>query len=88
MRTLVIDPDGGSRDALRRILTERGEQTRSVETLAEGRRLLTEFVPDMVVVALDVPAGEASALAIILLIVIMGLSMIFVRYLTRLSNRV
>jgi multiple sugar transport system permease protein len=32
--------------------------------------------------------GEASALAIILLIVIMGLSMIFVRYLTRLSNRV
>jgi len=32
--------------------------------------------------------GEASAFAIILLIVIMGLSMIFVRYLTRLSNRI
>jgi multiple sugar transport system permease protein len=31
--------------------------------------------------------GEASAFAIILLIVIMGLSMIFVRYLTRLSSR-
>jgi multiple sugar transport system permease protein len=32
--------------------------------------------------------GEASAFAIVLLIVIVGLSMIFVRYLTRLSNRV
>jgi len=62
-RTLVIDPDPASRDALRRILTERGEQTRSVETLAEGRRLVAEFVPDVVVVALDVPAGEESALA-------------------------
>ena len=32
--------------------------------------------------------GEASAFAIVLLLVIIGLSMIFVRYLTRLSNRV
>jgi len=32
--------------------------------------------------------GEASAFAIILLIVIFGLSMVFVRYLTRLSNRI
>jgi DNA-binding NtrC family response regulator len=63
VRTLVIDPDPASRDALRRILTERREQTRSVETLAEGRRLVSEFVPDVVVVALDVPAGEESAMA-------------------------
>jgi multiple sugar transport system permease protein len=32
--------------------------------------------------------GEASAFAIILLVVIIGLSMVFVRYLTRLSNRI
>ena len=63
VRTLVIDPDPASRDALRRVLTERGEQARSVETLAEGRRLVAEFAPDVVVVALDVPAGEESALA-------------------------
>jgi DNA-binding NtrC family response regulator len=63
VRTLVIDPDPASRDALRRVLAERGEQARSVETLAEGRRLVAEFAPDVVVVALDVPAGEESALA-------------------------
>jgi multiple sugar transport system permease protein len=32
--------------------------------------------------------GAASAFAVILLVVIMGLSMVFVRYLTRLSNRI
>jgi multiple sugar transport system permease protein len=32
--------------------------------------------------------GQASAFAIILLVVIIGLSMVFVRYLTRLSNRI
>jgi two-component system response regulator AtoC len=63
VRTLVIDPDPASRDTLRRVLAERGEQARSVETLAEGRRLVVEFAPDVVVVALDVPAGEESALA-------------------------
>ena len=61
MRTLVIDPDGGSRDALRRLLSERGESVRSVEGLDEARRPLEEFLPDAVVVAVDAPCEEALA---------------------------
>ena len=59
VRALVIDPNETSRDSLRRVLAERGAQVRSVESLADGRRLAAEFTPDAVVVALDAPDGDA-----------------------------
>ncbi len=58
MRTLVVDPAAGSRDALRRALSAAGEQVRSVEGLTEARRMLPEYAPDIVVVALDAPGGD------------------------------
>ena len=61
VRTLVVDPDSGSRDALRRLLSERGQSVRSVEGLDEARRPLEEFLPDAVVVAVDAPRGDALA---------------------------
>jgi DNA-binding NtrC family response regulator len=61
MRSLVVDPLEESRDALRRALAGAGEQVRSVESIAEARRLLTDFLPDVVVVALDAPGGDALA---------------------------
>ncbi len=58
MRTLVIDPAPESRDALRRALSAAGEQVRGVENLAEAQRMLPEFGPDIVIVALDSPGGD------------------------------
>ncbi|MEP6801054.1 MAG: helix-turn-helix domain-containing protein [Acidobacteriota bacterium] len=60
MRTLVIDPVASSRDALRRALSAAGEQVRSVEGLSDARRMLPDYAPDLVVVALDAPDGDAS----------------------------
>lgn len=61
MRTLLIDPAEESRDALRRHFAAAGEQVRSVESLDEGRRQAAAFDPDVVVVALDAPGGDALA---------------------------
>ena len=60
MRVLIADPEPDSRDALRRAFAEAGDQVRSVGTLAEGSRHLTEFLPDAVVVALDFPEGDGA----------------------------
>jgi DNA-binding NtrC family response regulator len=59
---LVVDPDPDSRDALRRSLCAGGDQVRGVATAAEGSRQLAELGPDIVVVAVDLPEGEAEAL--------------------------
>ncbi|HEY6929484.1 MAG TPA: hypothetical protein VJA66_07400, partial [Thermoanaerobaculia bacterium] len=52
MKTLIIDPDAQSRDELRRAFQASGEQVRSFETVSEGRRHLSDFRPDVVVLAL------------------------------------
>ena len=59
MRTLVVDPVAASRDALRRAFSAAGEQVRSVEGLTEAQRMLPDYAPDIVVVALDAPGGDA-----------------------------
>ncbi|MEP7133131.1 MAG: helix-turn-helix domain-containing protein [Acidobacteriota bacterium] len=58
MRTLVVDPVAASRDALRRALSAAGEQVRSVEGLPEAQRMLRDYAPDIVVIALDAPGGD------------------------------
>ncbi|MCA1581488.1 MAG: response regulator, partial [Acidobacteria bacterium] len=58
MRTLVVDPAPESRDALRRALSAAGEQVRGVENLTDAQRMLPEFAPDIVIVALDSPGGD------------------------------
>jgi DNA-binding NtrC family response regulator len=59
MRALVIDPDEHSRDALRRAFAGAAEQVRSVEGLEPAGRQLETFAPDVLVVALDAPGGDA-----------------------------
>ncbi len=59
MRTLVVDPVADSRDALRRALSAAGEQVRSVEGFSEAQRMLPDYAPDIVVIALDAPDGDA-----------------------------
>jgi len=52
MKTLIIDPVARSRDELRRAFQASGEQVRSFESVSEGRRHLSDFRPDVVVLAL------------------------------------
>ncbi|MEO8432609.1 MAG: helix-turn-helix domain-containing protein [Acidobacteriota bacterium] len=61
MRTLLVDPNEESRDALRRMFSAAGEQVRSVESLDEARRHAAVFAPDVAVVALDAPGGDPIA---------------------------
>jgi two-component system C4-dicarboxylate transport response regulator DctD len=49
MKALILDPVSESRDALRRALAEGGGQARAVESLAEARRHLAEFQPEIVI---------------------------------------
>src|SRR5262245_53349723 len=60
MKALILDPVADSRDTLRRALAEEGGQARAVETLAEARRHLAEFQPDIVVAAVG-PASPGGA---------------------------
>ena len=62
MKVLVVDPDSESRDALRRAVSAAGGQVRSVGSALEARRHLSEFLPDVVVVALDLPGAETESL--------------------------
>ena len=59
MKTLIVDPDAQSRDDLRRAFLSAGEQVRSVENISEGRRHLSDFQPDVVVVTLDSRSGDS-----------------------------
>jgi DNA-binding NtrC family response regulator len=61
MKVLVVDPDSESRDALRRAVSAAGGQVRSVGSALEARRHLSEFLPDVVVVALDLPGAESES---------------------------
>lgn len=61
MKVLVVDPDPESRDALRRALSGAGGQVRGFASAAEARRQLSEYGPDVVVAALDLPGRESEA---------------------------
>ncbi len=61
MKVLVVDPAPDSRDALRQAISGAGGQFRGVASLGEGRRHLAEYAPDVVIAALDLPDGDASA---------------------------
>jgi DNA-binding NtrC family response regulator len=61
MKVLVVDPDPESRDALRRALSAAGGQVRGFASAAEARRHLSEYAPDVVVAALDLPERESEA---------------------------
>ena len=58
MKVLLVDPQTESRDAMRRIFAEEGDQVRSVASLSEAARQLSEFLPDAVVSALDFPEDD------------------------------
>jgi DNA-binding NtrC family response regulator len=60
MKVLVVDPDPDSRDALRRALSAAGGQVRGFASAAEATRHLSEYAPDVVVAALDLPDGESE----------------------------
>jgi two-component system, NtrC family, C4-dicarboxylate transport response regulator DctD len=59
MKVLLVDPRESSRDALRRAFALAGGPVRGFAGLPEAESALSEFAPDVVVVALD--AGEAAA---------------------------
>ncbi len=61
-KVLVVDPDSESRDALRRAVSAAGGQVRSVGSALEARRHLSEFLPDVVVLALDLPGVDSESL--------------------------
>jgi len=61
VKVLVVDPAPNSRDALRQAISGAGGQFRGVTSLTEARRQLSEYAPDVVVVALDLPDGDPSA---------------------------
>jgi len=63
MKVLVVDPDSESRDSLRRAVSAAGGQVRSVGSATEARRHLSEFLPDVVVYAVDLPAEEIEGLS-------------------------
>lgn len=60
MKVLVVDPAPDSRDALRQAISGAGAQFRGLASLAEARRHLAGYQPDVVVAALDLPDGDAS----------------------------
>ena len=62
MKVLVVDPDPDSRDVLRRAFSAAGGQVRGFASAAEARRQLSEYAPDVVVAALDLPGSETEAL--------------------------
>jgi DNA-binding NtrC family response regulator len=62
VKVLVVDPDSESRDVLRRAVSAAGGQVRSVGSALEARRHLSEFLPDVVVLALDLPGAESESL--------------------------
>jgi len=63
MKVLVVDPDSESRDSLRRAVSAAGGQVRSVGSATEARRHLSEFLPDVVVYAVDLPVEETEGLS-------------------------
>jgi DNA-binding NtrC family response regulator len=60
VKILVVDPDPQSRDALRRAVGVGNHQIRGVASAPDGARHLAEFVPDVVVIAIDLPDGGAD----------------------------
>jgi DNA-binding NtrC family response regulator len=61
VKVLVVDPSPDSRDALRQAISGAGGQFRGLASISEARRHLAEYAPDVVVLALDLPDGDASA---------------------------
>src|SRR5712691_9849448 len=61
MKTLIVDPDPESRDALRRAFHGAGAQVRVVANVTEGQKQLAELLPDVILVALDGSSGDAMA---------------------------
>ncbi|MEO8347657.1 MAG: helix-turn-helix domain-containing protein [Acidobacteriota bacterium] len=61
MKVLVFDPAPDSRDALRQAISGLGGQFRGFASLAQARRHLSDYGPDVVVAALDLPDGDGSA---------------------------
>jgi two-component system, NtrC family, response regulator AtoC len=61
MKILVVDPDPESRDALRRALSAAGGQVRGFASAGEARRHLSEYAPEVVVAALDLPEADSEA---------------------------
>lgn len=62
LKVLVVDPDPESRDALRRAFGASGDEKRVVGSASEGIRHLAELLPDVVVVAVDLPDGASERL--------------------------
>jgi DNA-binding NtrC family response regulator len=61
VKVLVVDPAPDSRDALRQAISGAGGQFRGVASLAEAKRQLAGYAPDVVVLALDLSDGDPSA---------------------------
>src|SRR5215831_3884513 len=62
MKVLLVDPRESSRDALRRALAAAGGPVRGFAGLPEAEAALSDFFPDVVVVALDAGDGAAAFL--------------------------
>lgn len=62
MKVLIADPDPGSRDVLRRVFAEAGDQVRGVATIAEAEQQLVSLSPDALIAAARFPEGDGTAL--------------------------
>ena len=62
MKVLIADPDPGSRDVLRRVFAQAGDQVRGVATLSDAEKQIAEFLPDAVVAAWEFPGEDAGRL--------------------------
>ena len=62
MSALVIDAEGGSRDALARVLKDAGHSVLTAATGPEGLALLSSLRPQIVLLDLDMPGADASDL--------------------------
>ena len=58
MKTLILDPNTESRDAMRRAFVSIGCPARSFADAAEASRALAEFSPEIVIAALEAPEAE------------------------------
>jgi DNA-binding response OmpR family regulator len=62
-RALIVEDDPSLRRSLRLVLGARFATVKSCGTLAEARELLGEFQPELVVMDLYLPDGDAFSLA-------------------------
>jgi DNA-binding NtrC family response regulator len=60
MKVLLVEPRESSRDALRRAFAARDCSVRGFASLEDAEPSLTDFAPDVVVAAADVPGGDVA----------------------------